>query len=79
MKDDVYAIIKGLCGIEDINVEMSLQFDLGFDSLMLITALVEMEEKLNYQFDISELEPSEIQTVGDLMWLATKSEVIGNV
>lgn len=79
MKDDVYAIIKGLCGIEDINVEMSLQFDLGFDSLMLITALVEMEEKLNYQFDISELEPSEIQTVGDLMRLATKSEVIGNV
>lgn len=79
MKDNVYEIIKGLCGIEDINDDMSLQFDLGFDSLMLITALVEMEERLNYQFDISELEPSEIQTVGDLIRLADKSEVNGNV
>ena len=79
MIDNVYEIIKGLCGIEDINDDMSLQFDLGFDSLMLITALVEMEERLNYQFDISELEPSEIQTVGDLIRLADKSEVNGNV
>lgn len=79
MRDNVYEIIKGLCGIEDINDDMSLQFDLGFDSLMLITALVEMEECLNYQFDISELEPSEIQTVGDLIKLANKSEVSGNV
>lgn len=79
MRDNVYEIIKGLCGIEDISDDMSLQFDLGFDSLMLITALVEMEEKLDYQFDISELEPSEIQTVGDLIRLANKSEVNGNV
>lgn len=79
MKNNVYEIIKGLCGIEDISDDMSLQLDLGFDSLMLITALVEMEEGLNYQFDISELEPSEIQTVGDLIKLANKSEVNGNV
>ena len=47
MKETVYEIIKDACGIDEINDDMSLENDLGLDSLSRILLLVTLEERCN--------------------------------
>lgn len=78
MKEKVYETIKELCGIDEITDEMSLQLDLGFDSLTTITMLVMLEEKTGIEFDASDITPDDIDTVASVVCLMKKYEVQNN-
>lgn len=78
MKETVYEIIKDACGIDEINDDMSLENDLGLDSLSRILLLVALEEKCNITFEASDLEPEDLKTVGGFVRLAEKYEVNDN-
>ena len=49
--------------------DMKLKEDLGFDSLTLVNLIVDIEEALDIEFDISLLEPGKMNTLGDLLRL----------
>ena len=49
--------------------EMKLKEDLGFDSLTLVNLVIDIEEALDITFDISLLEPSNMNTIDDLLKL----------
>ncbi len=78
MKETVYEIIRDACGIDEINDDMSLENDLGLDSLSRILLLVALEEKRNITFEASDLEPEDLKTVGGFVRLAEKYEVTNN-
>ena len=78
MKETVYEIIRDACGIDEINDDMSLENDLGLDSLSRILLLVTLEENCNITFEASDLEPEDLKTVGGFVRLAEKYEVIKN-
>lgn len=48
-----------------------LKNDLGFDSLSMVELIVKLEETLNIQFRESDLDPQNIETVGDIYQLIT--------
>ncbi|MDY5627629.1 MAG: acyl carrier protein [Clostridia bacterium] len=75
MREKVYEIIKELSGIEDINDGMFLSEDLGFDSLDVITMLVELEERACIEFEASDINPEDLNTVGSIVTLMEKYEV----
>lgn len=78
MKETVYEIIKDACGIDEINDDMSLENDLGLDSLSRILLLVTLEERYNITLEASDLEPEDLKTVGGFVRLAEKYEVNSN-
>lgn len=75
MKEKIYEIIKELSGVEEIKDDMTLQFDLGFDSLTTITMLVMLEEQTGIEFEASDISPDELNTVENVISLMKKYEV----
>ncbi|HIZ17025.1 MAG TPA: acyl carrier protein [Firmicutes bacterium] len=45
---------------------MDLQLDLGFDSLRLVEAIVELENAFEIEFNLSDLNPDKLRTVNDI-------------
>lgn len=78
MKETVYEIIRDACGIDELHDDMSLETDLGLDSLNRILLLVTLEERINATFEASDIDPEELKTVGGFMRLAEKYEVNEN-
>lgn len=78
MKETVYEIIRDACGIDEIDDDMSLESDLGLDSLSRILLLVTLEERINATFEASDIDPEELKTVGGFVRLAEKYEVNSN-
>ena len=72
MKEIVYEIIKEASGLDEISDEMSLENDLGLDSLSRILILVALEERMNITIEGSDLDPKELRTVGGFVRLAEK-------
>ena len=52
-KERVYAILRELSHTEALREEDGLQSDLGLDSLLMVTLLVELEEALQIELDES--------------------------
>ena len=46
IKEKVKDILSELSGKESVEIEESLQGDLGFDSILMVTMLVQIEEQL---------------------------------
>ena len=53
-------------GSIEVSENMRLKEDLGFDSLRIVSLILEIEEKMSLTFDDSDLDPSELLTVKDL-------------
>ena len=51
---------------EEINLEMDLLYDLGINSLEMVSLVLDIEDKLGIEFAESDLVMSDINTVGDL-------------
>lgn len=49
-----------------------LKEELGIDSLLMVSLIVELEEALNIVIDDAELSPDELNTVGDVIALVEK-------
>ncbi len=72
-------IISELCGEEKIENDMSLQGDLSLDSLLMVTLLIEIEEKFEITLDESDMNPFELTTVQSVIDLVKKYCDEGNL
>ena len=65
-------VIRQICGAEDICGQSLLKEDLGMDSLGMVTMLVLLEDAFGIEFDESDMDPFEIETVEDVFALVEK-------
>lgn len=73
MKHEVVEkVLRKISGIECFRPKDRLQEDLGFDSLDLVTLLVELEEACEIEFDESDMNPFDLATIADVMALIDK-------
>lgn len=73
MEQRIIAVIQELCPVDTrITEEMLLKEDLGFDSLKLVQLLVLIEEKMGFEFEESDLDPSSLVSIGDYNRLVAK-------
>lgn len=68
----VCEVLKGLCGVEEINLDDALQEDIGLDSLLMVTLLVELEEAFEIELEESDMNPYDLLTVEDVLTLVKK-------
>ena len=78
-EEKVKGIISELCGEEKIENDMSLQGDLSLDSLLMVTLLIEIEEKFEITLDEYDMNPFELTTVQSVIDLVKKYCDEGNL
>lgn len=54
------------------NPQMTLKADLGLDSLKMVELIVAIEDAFEIEIDESDLDPTKLQTVGDIYTLLDK-------
>lgn len=57
---------------DTITSDMKLSEDLGFDSLSLVELIVDLEDRFDIEIDESDLDPSQLKTVGQIYSLIDK-------
>ena len=72
LSQTVIDAIRQVCGAEDIRDKDLLREDLGMDSLGMVTLLVLLEDAFNVEFDESDMDPFDIQTVEDVFELVQR-------
>lgn len=72
MKKSVSEIIKQKGYSAEIIPKLKLKEDLGLDSLDMVELIVELEEQYNIEIDESDLDPAELQTLGQVHDLVEK-------
>ena len=72
IEEKVKNIIFELSGEENIENSMTLQNDLSLDSLLMITLLIEIEEKFEITLNESDMNPFELTTVQSVIDLVRK-------
>lgn len=72
LRQTVIDAIRQICGAEDIRDKSLLKEDLGIDSLGMVTLLVLLEDAFSIEFDESDMDPFDIQTVEDVFELVQK-------
>ncbi len=70
--DKVIIILSELSGIHNICLEHELQRDLALDSLQMITLLITLEENFLIVLDESDMNPSDLITVLQVVKLIEK-------
>ena len=68
---NVIAIIKSMAITENV-VESDNVHDLGIDSLKIVELIINLEDEFQIQFDDSELDPSQLITVKDIIDLTKR-------
>lgn len=68
----VTSIIKSLSFYDDEILLSDKLEDLGIDSLSRVDLIIAVEDKFGMQFEMSELDSSQWETVGELVDLVTK-------
>ena len=58
--------------LDEIKPEDHLQNDLGLDSLLMVTLLVEIEDVFQFELDESDMNPFDLNTVQDTVDLVCK-------
>lgn len=66
MKERIDAILKEKSFLDEIQPEQKLKDDLGMDSLSVVELIVDLEEAFDVEIDESDLNPEELQTVGQI-------------
>lgn len=69
---NVEEVISETVGGVNVTVEQELKTDIGLDSLSLVAVIVGLEEKFKIEFNESDLDPSRIIQVQDLVELVEK-------
>ena len=59
-------VLAQLCGTAEVERDDLLREDLGFDSLMLVTLMVLLEDEFQIVFMAADLDPFALSTVGDV-------------
>ena len=69
---NVEEVIIDAVGGDSVTAEQELKTDIGLDSLSLVAVIVGLEEKFGIEFNESDLDPSKIVRVQDLVELVRK-------
>lgn len=69
MKEKTYELIADIAGEDIQGDEQRLKEDLGLDSLGLVTLLIEIEDDFDIVINESDLDPTSLVTVGDIVEL----------
>ena len=72
INDKVIKILAELSETESISLENHLQNDLGLDSMLMVTLLLEIEEKFEIELNESDMNPFDLNTVQDVISLVEK-------
>ena len=72
MRERINEILNEKFFCEEIAEDQSLKSDLGMDSLNVVELIVELEEVFGIEIDESDLDPAELQTVGQIYSLIEK-------
>ena len=68
-KEKVIEILRDLSGVEEINEGASFKEDLGFDSLLMVSMLIEFEDEFDIELKESDMNPFDLKTVNDAVAL----------
>ena len=72
LKNKIISIIREQVDFDDeINAEDNLK-EIGIDSLKSAVIITSIEEECSIEFDLSELDPTKLNTVEDLINLTSK-------
>ena len=77
VKEGVFKILSDLSGVSINEAQMRLVEDIGLDSLMLVTMLIEIEEEFNIELNESDMNPYDFITAGDV--IAMTERYVGDV
>ena len=77
VKEGVFKILSDLSGVSVNEAQMRLVEDIGLDSLMLVTMLIEIEEEFNIELNESDMNPYDFITAGDV--IARTERYVGDV
>ena len=72
IEETVKGILTELSGEELIKNTFRLQEDLGLDSLMMVTMLVEIEDIFGIELDETDMNPFELSTVQNVIDMVAK-------
>lgn len=72
INDKVIEILAELSGTGNISLENHLQNGLGLDSMLMVTLLIEIEEKFSIELNESDMNPFDLNTVQDVISLVEK-------
>ena len=72
VQERVFNIIRELSGVENVNLDSSLQGEIYLDSLSMVTLLIMVEDGFNIVLDESDMNPFDILTVNDVIALVNK-------
>lgn len=71
-QETVIAVLSELSGCEAIELTSTLTEDLGLDSLLMVSMLIEFETSFNIEFDESDMNPFDLETVSDAVELVVR-------
>lgn len=71
-QETVIAILSELSGCADIELTSTLSGDLGLDSMLMVSMLIEFETSFNIEFDESDMNPYDLETVSDAVDLVVR-------
>lgn len=72
MEEKVIELLQELSGNPSIKTTDSLQTDLALDSFVMVSMLVELEERFDIQLEESDMDPFQLTYVSDIVDLTRK-------
>ena len=75
MKDRVISVLKRMSGAEEVEMRDILQNDLGFDSMMMVTLLLEIENEFGIELKEEDMNPYDLIFARDVVTLVEKYEI----
>lgn len=72
VEEKVKEILCELCDEESVKNDSFLQDDLGLDSLLMVTMLVELEDAFDIELDESDMNPFDLNTVQNVIDMVAK-------
>jgi acyl carrier protein len=71
-QERVFDIIRELSGVENVELNASLQDDISLDSLGMVTLLIMIEDEFKIELDEADMNPFDLLTVDNVVTLVKK-------
>jgi acyl carrier protein len=71
-QERVFDIIRELSGVENVELNASLQDDISLDSLGMVTLLIMIEDEFKVELDEADMNPFGLLTVDNVVTLVKK-------
>ena len=71
-QETVIAVLAELSGCENVELSSTLTGDLGLDSMLMVSMLIEFEASFNIEFDEADMNPYDLETVSDAVELVVR-------